>query len=80
MPHPNAGVKPRETTTELRSFSSRVRFGIDEPPWCKRFGPVDLATAERTPKQNQLVVIEKVNKFYGDLHVLNDITTTIARG
>jgi glutamate transport system ATP-binding protein len=57
-----------------------VRFGIDEPPWCKRFGPVDLATAERTPKQNQLVVIEKVNKFYGDLHVLNDITTTIARG
>jgi glutamate transport system ATP-binding protein len=27
-----------------------------------------------------LVVIEKVNKFYGDLHVLNDITTTIARG
>ena len=80
MPHPNAGVKPPETTTELRSFSCRVRFGIDEPPWCKRFGPVDLATAERTPKQNQLVVIEKVNKFYGDLHVLNDITTTIARG
>ena len=74
------GSQAAGNRTELRSFSSRVRFGIDEPPWCKRFGPVDLATAERTPKQNQLVVIEKVNKFYGDLHVLNDITTTITRG
>ena len=29
---------------------------------------------------SELVIMEKVNKFYGDLHVLKDITTTVARG
>lgn len=27
-----------------------------------------------------LVVIDRVNKHYGDLHVLNDINTTVGRG
>ena len=39
-------------------------------------------TAIRVQPQSgdALVVIENVNKHYGDLHVLNDINTTVARG
>ncbi len=33
-----------------------------------------------TRARDSLVVIERVNKFYGDLHVLKDINTTVARG
>ena len=42
--------------------------------------PVDRAIAERRTDKKKLVVIEQVNKFYGDLHVLKDITTTVLRG
>lgn len=31
-------------------------------------------------KTDPLVVIDRVNKHYGDLHVLNDINTTVGRG
>jgi glutamate transport system ATP-binding protein len=31
-------------------------------------------------EKNELVVIQQVNKFYGELHVLKDINTTVARG
>jgi glutamate transport system ATP-binding protein len=41
---------------------------------------VDLAVPGRRANRNELVIIEQVNKFYGDLHVLKDITTNVARG
>jgi glutamate transport system ATP-binding protein len=41
---------------------------------------VDLAAPMSTANKNELVIIEQINKFYGDLHVLKDITTTVARG
>ena len=41
---------------------------------------VDLAAPTSTANKNELVIIEQINKFYGDLHVLKDITTTVARG
>jgi glutamate transport system ATP-binding protein len=41
---------------------------------------VDLAASTSTANENALVIIEHVNKFYGDLHVLKDINTTVARG
>jgi glutamate transport system ATP-binding protein len=41
---------------------------------------VDRTTAERRTDKGKLVVIEQVNKFYGNLHVLKDITTTVSRG
>jgi hypothetical protein len=40
---------------------------------------VDLAASASTANMNELVIMEKVNKFYGDLHVLKDITTIVAR-
>ena len=41
---------------------------------------VDLAVPASKANKNALVIIEQVNKFYGDLHVLKDINTTVARG
>jgi glutamate transport system ATP-binding protein len=41
---------------------------------------VDLTTSEGRATKNHLVVLEHVNKFFGDLHVLKDITTTVTRG
>ena len=41
---------------------------------------VDLAVPSSKADKNALVIIEQVNKFYGDLHVLKDINTTVARG
>lgn len=41
---------------------------------------MDLASSANGTGKNQLVIIEKVNKFYGDLHVLKDISTSVARG
>ncbi|HEY5813211.1 MAG TPA: amino acid ABC transporter ATP-binding protein [Terrimicrobiaceae bacterium] len=41
---------------------------------------MDLASSANRTDKNQLVIIEKVNKFYGDLHVLKDISTSVARG
>jgi glutamate transport system ATP-binding protein len=42
---------------------------------------VDLAVPPGCrANRNELVIIEQVNKFYGDLHVLKDITTNVARG
>ena len=39
-------------------------------------------TVVRVPRDNRepLVVIDEVNKHYGDLHVLNNINTQVARG
>ena len=41
---------------------------------------MDLAAPTSTANKDELVIIEQVNKFYGDLHVLKDINTTVARG
>ncbi len=42
---------------------------------------VDLSKDGRTPEQREpMVVIEDVNKHFGDLHVLQDINLTVGRG
>jgi glutamate transport system ATP-binding protein len=38
------------------------------------------ATPQETPNGTPLVVVEGVNKYFGDLHVLKDIDLTIDRG
>jgi ABC-type histidine transport system ATPase subunit len=57
-----------------RSLALTTRLGVNDVVL------VDLATSARRADKNKLVVIEHVNKFYGALHVLKDITTTVTRG
>ena len=38
------------------------------------------ATPQETPNNTPLVVVEGVNKYFGELHVLRDINLTIGRG
>ena len=55
-------------------------MALTTPPCVNDVGIVDLANPAITAHKNALVIIEHVNKFYGDLHVLKDINTTVARG
>jgi glutamate transport system ATP-binding protein len=54
-------------------------FRIDGVACCGDVVLVEFADPT-TRGRDRLVVIERVNKFYGDLHVLKDINTTVARG
>ena len=59
---------------ESRSLALTMPFSLND------VGLVDLAIPASKANKNALVIIEHVNKFYGDLHVLKDINTTVARG
>jgi glutamate transport system ATP-binding protein len=41
---------------------------------------VDRATSATRGDKDGLIIIDHVNKHYGDVHVLKNITTTVARG
>ena len=59
---------------ESRSLELTMPFSLNDVVL------VDLAVPASKANKNALVIIEQVNKFYGDLHVLKDINTTVARG
>ncbi|HET9900178.1 MAG TPA: amino acid ABC transporter ATP-binding protein, partial [Actinomycetes bacterium] len=42
--------------------------------------PGELGKDTTPPTGEPLVVLEKVNKYFGDLHVLQDIDLTVHRG